>query len=535
MQNTYLYIRYSHEKQGEGSSYERQLSMARKSCPTLIEDKDHVYFDAGKSAYKGEHLENGGELKRFYDSVEAGVIPKGSTLLVEDLDRLSRDGMWKASDKLRELTENGIAVMTLRDGKRYEGVLKISDALTSLIKQELAHEESAKKSGRVADSYVKRYARARAGEKVKVLLPSWVEWVSASEYRLKEPEATVVKEIFALASDGYSYAAIAKRLNQRGVKPFRSGKKDKLWITASLYTIIKGRAAIGTYAPRDGGEPIEGYFPAVVSKEVFDAAQGARAERKAGKDTRTGTAFNLWSKVGICQQCGKPWHALPKGKNNLLYLVCSGKTGGTCTAKNIRADRAELGFREVLLNAVNADYFLEDRQQEQMELRQLQGQIDAVQQRRAKLLALLDTDPMPEVAAALKRANAELTTLNASKDAIDQAVAQQSSLSRSRSALLAKIDLTENPARMQANSLLRRLGISVEIGRYDPQISYTVRQGGNKILFVYERNGEATAVSYSQETAERMYDRGETDELEYSVSLDDVMRTSAKRGLEAAE
>lgn len=531
MQDTYLYIRYSHDKQGEGSSYDRQLGMARQHCRTLIEDEKHIYFDAGKSAFKGEHLDDGGKLKQFYDDIKSGIVPKGSTLLVEDLDRLSRDGMWKASDKLRELTENGIAVVTLRDGKRYEGVLKLSDALTSLLKQELAHDESAKKSGRVADSYVKRYAKARAGKRVKVLLPSWLEWVGEDvPYKVRKPEAAVVKEVFVWAAEGYSYAAIAKMLNQRGTRPFRSKDGDvKLWITASLFALVKNEAVLGIYKPRDGGPPIEGYFPVIVERELFNAAQGARAERKEGKDTRTGTRYNVWSKIGVCAQCGRTWHALPKGRDNQLYLVCSGKLGGTCSAKNIRADRAELGFREVLLNAVNADYFLGDRRDELMKARELQGLIDDAQQRRNKLVALLDADPMPEVVAALKKVNAELTGLRDQKDTIDQATAKQSAVSRSRVALLAKIDLTENPARMQTNTLLRRLGITVEIGRYDSQIRYTAKQNGKKMLVAYQQGHEVQAMAYSEDTAMRMYERGETDEPEMNTSLSDVIGKAGKR------
>ena len=205
MQNTYPYIRFSHEKQAEGSSYDRQLGEARKFCPSLIEDKEHIYFDSGKSAFHGKQMESGGELRRFYDNVKSGKVSKGSVLLVEDLDRLSRAGMWKASDKLRELTENGVSVRTLRDGKLYEGTLKFSDAITSLIKQEVANEESEKKSVRVAASYRNRYARAKAGKKVKVLLPSWLEWVSDDKpYRVKEAEAKVVRDIFTQAAAGHS-------------------------------------------------------------------------------------------------------------------------------------------------------------------------------------------------------------------------------------------------------------------------------------------------------------------------------------------
>jgi DNA invertase Pin-like site-specific DNA recombinase len=526
MENVYLYIRYSHEKQEQGSSYDRQMDLAHAYCPTLINDKAHVYFDKGKSAYKGEHLENEGELKRFHDAVKSGKVRPGSTLLVEDLDRLSRADMWKASDFLRELTGEGITVVTLRDRKEYKGTLTVSDAITSLIKQELAHEESRNKGVRVASSYVKRYAAARAGKKVQVLLPSWLEWVGEDvPYKVKEAEAAIVREIFDQAAEGYSYAAIAKMLNQRGVKPFRSRKEGdgKLWITASLYALIRNEAVLGTYQPKDGGPPIPLYFEPIVEKAVFDAANGARVQRRSGKETSRGPVFNLWTKVGACALCGRTYHSLPKGKAGYIYLVCSGKIGGACKAGNIRADKAESGFREVLLNAVNADYFLEDNREELMKARALEGQIGAVEERRGKLLAILNTYPTEEVAAALGQAKAELAALKEQKDTLDQSAVQRVHLSRTREALLAKIDLTGNTARMEANNLLRRLGVSVEIARFDPQIRYTVKHNGKMILAVYQRGDTVQTMAYSEDTAIRMYERGETDEPEMNIRLSDVV------------
>ena len=523
MQNTYLYIRFSDDKQAQGSSHARQLQYAKDYCSTLIEDKEHIFFDSGKSAFSGANLARGGELKRFYDSVASGLIPKGSTLLVEDLDRLSRDGMWKASDKLRELTENGIAVVTLRDRKRYEGVLKISDALTSLIKQELAHEESAKKSSRVAQSYVKRYAAARAGYKVKVLLPGWIEWASPTAYRLKDAEAATVQKMFKMAAVGHSYAVIARALNEEGIVPFRSRGKNTLWITATIFGIIKGKAAIGTYAPRDGGPPIEGYFPAVVTKEEYDAAQGARAERKTDNVTRTSAKFNLWSKVGLCGVCGRMLHCLPKGRDGKQYLVCSGKIGFNCKALNVNAERAELAFLELLVNVVNSDYFTSDSKQVMAEIRQLSGQIADQTEKKSKLVALLEADPLPEVVAAIKKTNGTLSELGAKQAELELQVMQAAKAASSKAALMAKIDLESTEARMEANALLRRLSIKTEILRAGEQINYIVRQDGNQVLAVYDRQDSIFAISYSEETAERMYKRGETPEMEYFVSLDDFV------------
>lgn len=532
MQNHFLYIRFSHDKQAEGTSYERQLGNARSFCPTLIEDKEHIYFDSGKSAFHGKQLESGGELRRFYDDVKSGKVPRGSVLLVEDLDRLSRDGMWKASDKLRELTENGIGVRTLRDGKLYQGTLTFSDGVMALLKQEVANEESKKKSSRVADSYVIRKAKARTGKKVKVLLPSWLEWVAEDKpYKVKEEQAAVVVDIFSQAAAGYSYAIICKNLNGRGIKPFRNKKNpDALWIPASLFAMVKNEAVLGTYAPRDGGPPIPLYFPPIMDQAMFDAAQGARVDRRRDGIKNTAARVNLWQKVGVCGLCGRPMHCVPKGRNKgNLYLLCSGKMGGMCNAINIEAKRAEEVFKEVLVNVVNAEHFTgDDRKQDEMERRQLEGQIDAVQQRRDKLVAMLDVDPTPEVATAIKKAKAEIAALAEAKAAIEERSFTEVSIERSKAALMAKIDLVNTDARMDANGLLRRLKIRAELVRIDDQISYVVRQDGKRILSVYDRGTELVTLPSSQETAERMHDQGELPELEYSVSLSDVVRSPMK-------
>ena len=531
----YLYIRYSHEKQGEGSSYDRQLGMARAYCPTLIEDSNHIFFDAGKSAFSGKNLADGGELKRFYDRVKSGLIPKGSTLLVEDLDRLSRAGMWKASDKLRELTENGITVHTLRDNRPYSGVLNLSDSLTALLKQELANDESAKKSGRVAESFVKRYVKAREGKKVKVLLPSWVKWVSDSEYIAKESEAGIVKEIFTMAAKGYSFAMICKDLNQRGIPPFRDRGKGKLWITASISAIVKGKAAIGEYAPNDGLPPIPDYFPPAVTVELFDAAQGARALRKGSGVTSYNLArFNVWSKVGLCAICKRPYHCVPKGRLGQLYLVCSGKVGGTCVAKNIQEKRSELAFLEILLNVVNADHFLSDQSKERQAVQALTGQIDAAEGKKQKLVQLLYDDPMPEVAESIRKVNAELERLMQEKESINSKLLERSTVERSRAAITAKINLEDKDSRIDANSLLKGLGIVVEIGRHDRAVSYNVYQGQDRkrILAVHDDGKRLPqSMAYSQDTAMRAYEMGDTDWPEMNISLTEMMREKAQKKL----
>jgi len=514
MENTYLYIRYSTEKQENGSSEDRQMDLARAYCPTLINDKAHVYFDKGKSAYKGEQLAMGGALKQFYDDVDSKVVPWGSTLLVEDLDRLSREGMFKASDKLRELLRKGITVVTTRDRKVYEaGDLKFADAITTLVRQEQAHQESVVKSNRVASSYVKRYAAARGGEKVKVLLPSWIEWVSSAEYRLKEPEATVVREIFNMAAKGWSYAMICKDLNQRNVPTFR-GKAGALWIATSVSAIVKGKAVLGEYAPNDGLPPLPTYFPAAVEAETFDAAQGARAIRKGSGVTSYNQArFNVWSKIAICDICKRPYHCVPKGGMKNFYLVCSGKFGGKCTAQNIPAKRSEEVFVDVLMNVVKSDYFVGDQAKELAEIRALAGHIDTAQVQYERLKkALTVSDDLDEVVGAIKTVKAEITRLAVAKQERESKLLERESVERSRTSIRAKINLESRDGRIEANTLLKGLGIIVEVGRGTGGVSYTVYQGKeHKKLLVMHDNGKTIRdAAYTKDVAVRIYELDDT-------------------------
>ena len=54
-----------------------------------LADED-VMRDAGFSAFKGEHLAPAAALGKFVAAVETGRVPRGSLLIVEHLNRLTR-------------------------------------------------------------------------------------------------------------------------------------------------------------------------------------------------------------------------------------------------------------------------------------------------------------------------------------------------------------------------------------------------------------------------------------------------------------
>src|SRR5262245_5970595 len=117
----YSYTRFSTPAQAEGDSARRQIDKARAYAKThgLQLDTDLTFEDTGVSAYRGANVETG-RLGEFLKAVEEGLIPRGSFLLVESLDRISRNKPRKAFRLLERICEAGITVVTTADGRRYD-------------------------------------------------------------------------------------------------------------------------------------------------------------------------------------------------------------------------------------------------------------------------------------------------------------------------------------------------------------------------------------------------------------------------------
>ena len=85
----FSYVRMSTAQQLLGHSLQRQVERSREYATAhgleLVED----YHDLGVSAFKGRNIVEG-RLGAFLDAVKAGKVPRGSFLLIENLDRLSR-------------------------------------------------------------------------------------------------------------------------------------------------------------------------------------------------------------------------------------------------------------------------------------------------------------------------------------------------------------------------------------------------------------------------------------------------------------
>src|SRR5690348_8616714 len=103
----YSYLRFSTPEQERGDSLRRQASMAEAYADKHdLELDPRSYRDLGVSAFRGANAETG-MLGEFLELVRAKTIARGSYLLVESMDRLSRAKPRKAVRLLERLCEEG--------------------------------------------------------------------------------------------------------------------------------------------------------------------------------------------------------------------------------------------------------------------------------------------------------------------------------------------------------------------------------------------------------------------------------------------
>jgi DNA invertase Pin-like site-specific DNA recombinase len=497
VQKAYSYIRFSNATQALGDSYRRQREQADEYCLAndlqLVDSNEYLFFDQGKSAYKANHLDDTGELSRFLGLVNSGAIPVGSYLLVESLDRLSRERVKDALPRFLDLLNKGINVVTLADKKLYTSDYNELDLIISIVLMSRAHEESATKATRISKAWANKHTLARSeGKPLGKQRPLWLEY-SPDGYTLIPDRVQIVQTIFQLAIDGYGHRAIAAQLNQQGLPPFTASQKNAsgLWANSSIAHILRSRAVLGEYQPHqlvsvkeEGGKDtrtrqpvgdvIAGYFPAVITEDQWYSAQHAVASRKRNQSTKPSKNFNVWSGIAHCLRCSSNLHisnrvALNKKTNirtTRKVLRCFNSIKGVCKAKNIPLLPSEMMFREILAKVDSLALIQDSSATIQTQLNVIDAKANDV---RSRLTELSD-----QVATLGTRLPTTIIQLMASLEDTQhqlQAEREQLLVDLGRERIISKtdffnlLDLVSYEGRARANSLLKTLGVKVMMSR----------------------------------------------------------------------
>jgi DNA invertase Pin-like site-specific DNA recombinase len=318
----------------KGDSLRRQTEQATEWCERngARLDTATTFRDLGKSGYTGEHRKNPDRnaLAAFLKLVERGTVPRGAYLILENLDRLSREHIQPALLLALNLLQAGIRLVQLKPAEMvFDDKSDTLPVMMMMMELSRGHGESAMKSARNGAAWEAKRAQVRAGKNqpprkkdgrvtraITSALPAWVEERNGEMHLIPE-RAAVVKRIFHMAASGYGSAATVKRLTEEGVPAFgdreqytdekgevRFRAKDGVrygagvWVGYYVASILKDRRALGEFRPRSrgkpDGDPIPGYFPAVVTEEEWAAARAGAAQRKQ-KPGRLGKHVNLFA------------------------------------------------------------------------------------------------------------------------------------------------------------------------------------------------------------------------------------------------
>lgn len=396
----------------------------------------------------------------FIARVKTGEIERGSYLLLENLDRLTRLSAWEASGLLQDLVKLGIVVITLRPEMRFDHTSDALDLLKAILHMDNAHKESARKSELGEREWAKRFARARENKHhIGNRVSNWLTLVRPDGRYYVNEHAFAVGRIFELCLQGLGSTAISQALNAEGYRTFNKGKR---WGTTAVLSILQNRAAIGELAPKDGGEPIQGYFTPVVDVATFDAAQAKITERRTGKITKQSAEFNIWQKLVYCGVCGSRMHIIQRTK--FRYLTCANRRYGQCEgAKNVRLDESEDVFLLMLRELHALHFVLPDPKRISQELTAAEGRLQAEQKKHAVWVRKVEDHPEVEAYHDLVvKGNAQVKAMKSEVERLTMELAGSSdklTLAETRT----KIDMADVDTRRRANAFLHRLGVRVYI------------------------------------------------------------------------
>ena len=354
----FSYLRVSSAKQAgeDRSGLDRQGDAFIPFCDRhgLIPSLDPV-VDRGISAFRGSNRRKGA-LAAFLEAARNGTIPEGSVLVVEDLDRFSREAPSYAEANLHQVFELGLAIGICRDDvivdrARYDSDLGVQIRL--MVRRDAAHDYSKKLSERVLAAHERTRERERNGERVNThWRPQWLDYDEETDSFVLNDRWPTYRRAVDLCLEGNGQVRAAQALNAEG----HLNSHGKLWACSAVGQVWRDRRLIGerTYKipGTDQYETQPGYFPAAITTREFQRIQEIVATR-AGNRGRAGRGdkrHNILQGIAHCP-CGERLELQTARKANGTfhsYLACKAKKRGRgtgfdyCSAKNVRYDEEAL-------------------------------------------------------------------------------------------------------------------------------------------------------------------------------------------------
>jgi DNA invertase Pin-like site-specific DNA recombinase len=287
-----------------GRGLERQEEDAAALCARmgwfLVEDED--FDDFGKSGFHRENLGPNGGLTRFLDKIKARLIKPGEVLVIEHLDRLSRADARTAFRLFNDILDAGIWIATVVPERVYK---KENAGLTDLIEPIVSmvgnHDESVKKSVRATRHWREIHAAIEEGGRHGRETPAWIA-ESEEGYVLDPLKSSVVRRIVELALEGMGAPRIEAWIAGHP-EDFPPLEERHPWTVSSIGHLLNKPAIAGYYQRESGrprrpvGDPMPGYYPAVITEDEWARLKAAIASRRHAYGRVSQEISNLFTRL----------------------------------------------------------------------------------------------------------------------------------------------------------------------------------------------------------------------------------------------
>jgi DNA invertase Pin-like site-specific DNA recombinase len=300
MKTAYSYIRFSSKAQELGDSLRRQFKAAADYCKQHnLKLSDKSYRDLGISAFKEKDRAS---LADLLSAIKKNKIKAGDYIIIEAVDRLSRQGYRHTRNLLEEIVDAGVSVVSLSNNLTLnkDNIDKLDNVIMLAVAADLAHKESLQKSERVQEAKDEIRANALKGEVIKKRLPFWLSR-DGDKYVLNDRKI-VVETIIEHRKQGIGFSKIAQKLNALGYK----ASTQDLWQDRSVAEIIKSKALYGAYQQKklSNGKYVDSdlvldYYPALINFKSFQSIQSKFVARAGGT-----TLHNHIAGLARCSCCG---------------------------------------------------------------------------------------------------------------------------------------------------------------------------------------------------------------------------------------
>lgn len=314
------YVRFSSTRQEDGSTRNRQNELIDAFVSKHGLEVDRHLEDAGTSAYHGKNAGSEGVLGKFLKEVRMGEIEKGSYLLIENFDRLSRDKIVRTNKIFTDLIFSGIKIVILDKNKIYEeDNLDFADWVNALLEFERANVESKRKSDFSSKAWKFNREKMRNGEIVTKKVPTWLK-VENNAFVIDHAKVERINTLFKLS--------LSKGL-QEATREYNDLYSEKLAIHQTQY-LLSNRKLIGEHSPqtihydesgqlkrKDEGDSIPNYYPAVVDEKLFYQVQEVIKSRRPFAGRYSNQRYNVFRDLIYCKWCGGTIRYMNKGEREI--------------------------------------------------------------------------------------------------------------------------------------------------------------------------------------------------------------------------